>query len=157
MRRAPEKFMSIIKQRMPLLARHAGTWAGTYRFITPQMQLLDQYDFRINVVFPDDGKGGLTYRQESFYTWPDGRTRELVFDATYDGGRAVFAGRISGSVRELDERTLYVHFWFDDQPGVDVCEMIQLAANNRDRGRTWHWFKDGKLFQLTLVDEQRVA
>ncbi|MDX2144359.1 MAG: hypothetical protein SFV19_13470 [Rhodospirillaceae bacterium] len=149
--------MSIIKQRMPLLARHEGTWAGTYRFITPQMKVLDQYDFRINVKFPDDGQGGLTYRQESFYTWPDGRTRELVFDATYDGGQAVFAGRISGSVRELDERTLYVHFWFDDQPGVDVCEMIQLAPNNKDRGRTWHWFKDGKLFQLTLVDEMRVA
>ena len=149
--------MSIIKARMPLLARHEGTWAGTYRFITPQMKLLDQYDFKINVSFPDDGKDGLTYRQESFYTWPDGRARSLVFDATYANGRAVFDGRISGSVRELDDRTLYVHFCFEDQPGVDVCEMIQLAANNIDRGRTWHWFKDGKLFQITLVDEHRAA
>ena len=38
-----------------------------------------------------------------------------------------------------------------------VNRMIQLAENNRDRARTWHWFKDEVLFQLTLVDESRVA
>lgn len=149
--------MSIIKAKMPLLARHEGTWAGTYRFITPHMEINDQYDFRINVKFPDDGKGGITYRQESFYTWPDGRTHELIFEAQYKDGMVVWDGRIAGKMWELDSRTIYLTFWFDDQPGVDVCEMIQLAPNNRDRGRTWHWFKDGKLFQLTLVDERRVA
>ena len=149
--------MSIIKTKIPLLARHEGTWAGTYRFITPQLELIDQYDFRINVVFPDEGKGGITYRQESFYTWPDGRTRELTFEGTYEEGRVVLRGRIAGSITELDDRTLNVHFWFDDQPGVDVLEAIHLAKNNLDRARTWHWFKNEKLFQLTLVDERRIS
>jgi hypothetical protein len=149
---------SIIKAKMPLLARHEGTWAGTYTFITPEMKVNDRYDFRINVKFPDDGKGGITYRQESFYTWPDGRTQELVFEAEYAGGRMItFGGRIAGWMTEVDDRTIYLNFWFADQPGVDVCEMIQLAPNNRDRGRTWHWYKDGKLFQITLVNEYRVA
>jgi hypothetical protein len=58
---------------------------------------------------------------------------------------------------ELDARTIYLTFGFADRPGVEVCEMIQLASNGRDRACTWHWFKDGKLFQLTLVDERRVA
>ncbi len=148
--------MSIIKQNMPLLARHEGIWVGTYRFITPQLKLLDQYDFRIKVSFPDDGKGGITYRQESNYTWPDGREQELSFDAQYNGnGLVEFSGPIAGRMWELDERCIYLTFCFDDQPGVDVCEMIQLAANNYDRARTWHWFKDGELFQLTLVDEHR--
>ncbi len=149
--------MSIIKEKMPLLTRHAGTWAGTYRFITPQMQLLDQYDFRINALFPDDGKGGITYRQESFYTWADGRTRELVYEGTYKDGIVAFEGRISGWVKELNDRTLNMRFWFADQPGVDVLEAIHLAKNNNDRGRTWNWFKDEKLFQITLVDEKRIA
>lgn len=149
--------MSIIRTRMPLLARHEGTWAGTYRFITPQMTLLDQHDFRIVASFPEDGRGGVTYRQDSVYRWPDGRTRELRFEGVYDNGRVVFDGRIAGSMRELDERTLYLHFWFADQPGVDVLEAIHLAPNNADRARTWHWFKDQKLFQLTLVDEHRVT
>jgi hypothetical protein len=153
--------MSIIKAKMPLLARHEGTWEGTYRFITPQLAVLDQYDFRINVRFPEDGRGGVTYRQESFYRWPDGRRQELVFEAQLaeDQGQTIvtFEGRIAGRIWELDERTIYLTFRFPEQPNVDVCEMIQLAPNNRDRARTWHWFKDGKLFQLTLVDERRVA
>ena len=33
--------MSVIKTKMPLLARHEGAWTGTYRFIMPQMSLLD--------------------------------------------------------------------------------------------------------------------
>lgn len=33
--------MSVIKIKMPLLARHEGAWTGTYRFITPQINLLD--------------------------------------------------------------------------------------------------------------------
>ena len=149
--------MSIITREMPLLARHAGVWVGTYRFVTPQLELLDQYDFRIRVSFPDDDNGGTTYRQESHYIWPDGREYELTFEAQYSGnGLVEFAGRLAGHMRELDDRTLYLSFSFDDQPGVDVCEMIQLAPNNNDRARTWHWFRDSKLFQLTLVDERRV-
>jgi len=143
---------------MPLLARHQGVWEGTYRFVTPQLELLDQYDFRIQVSFPDDEQGGITYRQESRYTWADGREQQLDFEAQYAGnGRVELAGRLSGEMYELDDRTLYLNFSFPDQPGIDVCEMIQLAPNNNDRARTWHWFRDNKLFQLTLVDEHRVA
>ncbi|MCB2107992.1 MAG: DUF3598 family protein [Rhodobacteraceae bacterium] len=149
---------SKIRMGMPLLVRHEGTWEGTYTYITPEMKVNDKYDFRINVKFPEDEHGGVTYRQESFYTWPDGRTRDLMFEAQYIGNRtATFEGRISGWMTEVDERTLYTTYWYEDQPGIDVCEMIQLAPNGIDRGRTWHWFKDGKLFQLTLVNERRVA
>jgi hypothetical protein len=149
--------MSVIREMMPLLARHEGVWKGTYRFVTPQLELLDQYDFKIIVSFPDDAQGGITYRQESHYTWLDGREQQLDFEAQYtDNGRVEFGGRLHGSMFELDDRTLYLSFGFDDQPGVDVCEMIQLAPNNRDRARTWHWIKNGRLFQLTLVDEHRV-
>jgi hypothetical protein len=69
-----ESAMSIIKARLPLLARHEGIWEGTYRFITPQLAVNDQYDFRITVSFPDDGQGGITYRQESAYRWSDGHS-----------------------------------------------------------------------------------
>jgi hypothetical protein len=150
--------VSIIQKEMPLLARHQGVWEGTYRFVTPQLELLDQYDFRIRVSFPDDEQGGITYRQESHYTWADGREQQLDFEALYTGnGRVEFSGRLSGFMYELDDRNIYLNFCFPDQPGVDVCEMIQLAPNNNDRARTWHWFRDNKLFQLTLVDEHRVA
>lgn len=150
--------MSVIKQNMPVLARHEGIWEGTYRFITPHLQVVDQYDFHIEVSFPDDTRGGTTYRQLSKYTWPDGRTGAIDFEAEYQDGAVVFdTDMISGRMWEIDDNTLYLTFGFPDQPGVCVCEMIQLADNNADRARTWHWFKDGKLYQLTLVDECRVA
>ena len=131
--------------------------AGTYRFISPQLELLDQYDFRIRVSFPDDAEGGRTYRQESHYTWPDGREQYLEFEALYVGNGVVeLSGPLTGRMWELDDRTIYLNFAFADEPEVDVCEMIQLAANDIDRARTWHWFRKGRLFQLTLVDERRL-
>ena len=149
--------MSVIKQNMPVLARHEGVWEGTYRFITPHLQVVDQYDFHIEVSFPEDGHGGITYRQLSHYTWPDGRTGAIDFEAQYQDRQVVFeTDAISGRMWEIDDNTLYLTFGFPDQPGVQVCEMIQLADNNNDRARTWHWFQDGKLFQLTLVDECRI-
>ena len=54
-----------------------GVWEGTYRFITPHLQVVDQYDFRIDVSFPEDGKDGITYRQLSHYDWTDGRTGDI--------------------------------------------------------------------------------
>lgn len=43
-----------------------------------------------------------------------------------------------------------------DIPGAYFLEVIILSENNIDRARTWHWFKDGQLFQRTLCDERRV-
>lgn len=150
--------MSIIKSNMPVLARHEGVWEGTYRFITPHLQVVDQYDFHIEVSFPDDSHGGITYRQLSHYDWPDGRTGDIDFEAQFQGGQVVFdTEAISGRMWEIDSNTLYLTFGFPDQPGIKVCEMIQLAENNKDRARTWHWFKDEVLFQLTLVEEQRIS
>jgi hypothetical protein len=31
--------------------------------------------------------------------------------------------------------------------------MIQLSDDGKNRARTWQWFKDGKCFQRTLIDE----
>lgn len=82
--------MSIIKTNMPVLARHEGIWEGTYRFITPHLQVVEQHDFHIEVSFPDEGQGGITYRQLSHYDWPGGRTGDIDFEAQYKDGQVVF-------------------------------------------------------------------
>jgi hypothetical protein len=143
-----------IAERLPLLARHAGVWAGRYRFVRPDLTPIDAYDFRIRVSFP----APKIYRQESDYRWDDGRTDSLVFEGALQGDEIVFdSGRIAGRMWALDEATLYLRFRFADRPGVEVFEMIQLSANGIDRARTWHWLQDGALFQITLVDERREA
>jgi hypothetical protein len=149
---------SLIRSRMPMLARNDGVWEGRYRFIRPDLTLIDAYDFRIAVSFPEDGEGGITYRQESAYHWDDGRAQSLMFEARLAGDRLVFDnGRIGGIMWEVDDATLYLRFRFSETPEVEVFEMIQLAPNNIDRARTWHWLRDGKLFQITLVDERRAS
>jgi hypothetical protein len=148
--------VSRIRAAMPLLARHEGRWTGRYRVVTPQLELLDEHAFEIDVSFPEDGAGGVTYRQESAYRWDDGRREARVFEARLEGEAAVFDnGRIGGRLWEIDDTTLFLRFAFASEPEVEVHEMIQLSPDSRDRARTWHWLRAGKLFQLTLVDERR--
>jgi hypothetical protein len=146
--------MKQIRTALPLLVRHEGVWAGRYRFVAPDLTLLDTHEFRIRVSFPDD----VTYRQESDYRWDDGRTQSLLFEGTLAGDRVVFDnGRIAGAMWAVDDTTLYLRFGFAAQPDVEVFEMIQLAADGESRARTWHWLRNGVLFQTTLVDEARVS
>lgn len=147
--------MNHLKTDMPVLYKHLGKWSGTYRFVDTQYELLDQYDFIIDCEFPDEGT--VAYRQTSQYFWPDGRQQQLCFEAEYHDKAIVWNnGRIAGKMWELDEETLYLKFRFLDQADVHVTEMIQISPCGQHRGRTWHWFKQNQLYQLTLVNEQRV-
>jgi hypothetical protein len=33
--------------------------------------------------------------------------------------------------------------------------MIQISEDGRNRARTWHWFREQKLFKITLTQERR--
>ncbi len=143
---------------MPLLARHEGVWRGRYRHVTPAFETIDEHDFRIVVELPRDDS--CSYRQTSHYRWLDGRTEDRVFEADYSPGENCLTwdnGRIAGRLLELDDTTLYLTFSFSGEPSATVCEMIQLSPCSQHRARTWHWFRDGRLTQLTLVDEWREA
>jgi len=147
---------SLIASRMPLLQRGGGSWVGTYTFVSPEMEVLDRYQVRTRSTFPEDGIGGRTYRLETEYTWPDGRTQKQSFDGALEGDRIVFNnGRIVGSLWAIDDQTIYLNFGFTAQPDVQVCEMMQISKDGQTRSRTWHWLRDEKLYQITLTDERR--
>lgn len=149
---------SLIRGRLPLLAMGEGVWAGRYRFIKPDLTLIDAYEFRIEVDFPEDDLGGVTYRQSSAYRWDDGAAREVMFEGRLAGDRLIFDnGRIAGQLWEVDEATIYLRFRFSDMPGVEVFEMIQPLPGGDTRARTWHWLRHGELYQITLVEECRVG
>ena len=44
-----------------------------------------------------------------------------------------------------------------DDPSLYLYEMIQISDCGTARARTWHWFRNDRLFQRTLVDERRVS
>lgn len=148
--------MNVLYEEIPLLARHAGVWAGTYTHIRPDRTIVDQHEFRIRVELPDEGP--IVYRQYSHYRWPDGRTQDLEFGARYADRRLWWhTDRIRGALWALDDVTLYLTFTYGNDQGNYVCEMIQLSPDGAHRARTWHWFEDHRLVKLTLVDEQRAS
>ncbi len=43
------------------------------------------------------------------------------------------------------------------EPGTYLYEMIHLSDCGNYRARVWQWFREGRLTQRTLIDEQRVS
>ena len=145
-----------IYEGLPLIALNEGRWDGTYRVVKPDGTLVERYDFRIRVSLSRDNDRA--YRQDSYYTFPDGSKSAIVFSAAYGNGQLRWDDeRIFGRLWEISEHTIYLTFGFHQMPDTVCHEMIQIQPNGIDRGRTWLWYVDGKLDRYTLIDERRVS
>ncbi len=146
-----------IIEQMPLLARNAGVWVGTYTHITPDRTVLDEHNFRISVEIPEDGVP--QYRQTSEYTWEDGRNQHFVYEGFFmDGALSFEDERIRGRLIEVDDFSLYLRFSYQAKPDHCITELIHLSPDGRQRSRVWQWFEGDKLTKLTkltLVKENR--
>ncbi|MBF2754362.1 MAG: DUF3598 domain-containing protein [Gammaproteobacteria bacterium AqS3] len=146
-----------LRQAMPLLARHEGVWDGYYRFYDPDGNKIDEHRSRLLCRFETDD----LYHQTNFYYWADGRKDLRDFPGEYDPatGRMMFSGVIEGWAAELRQddfaRTVMLS-WDRPEEKMNLYEMIQLSDCGTRRSRVWHWFRDDRLFQRTLVDERRI-
>ncbi len=152
--------MSTFREQFALLARHEGVWDGTYRHYDAAGNKTDEHSSRLFCRFPDSGTA--QYDQTNHYRWADGRTEIRGFPAVGAGDRIVFQSDLidgwAGAVQlDQNQRTMMLHWERKGEPGVYLYEMIQISDCGRWRSRVWHWFKDGRLFQRTLIDEERVT
>lgn len=151
--------MSLIKAKMPLLARHEGVWTGTARMVTPDLTLIQAQDFILTIDFPDDDQDGRTYRQTNINLAEDGTQTRMSYIALLEPDAAPamarFEGAISGAVTELDDHTLYVTFGLPGVPGLGF-ELITLSSDGAQRQRTWHLFNADGSRTVGVIDEQRV-
>ena len=152
--------MPTFKQQFPLLARHEGVWDGVYRYYNADGEKIDEHRSRLVCRFPD--AGDVDYDQTNHYSWADGRTETRGFPARGAGDRIVFVSDlIDGWAADvgLDKaaRTTMLHWVRLGEPGVYLYEMIQISDDGHYRSRVWHWFRDGRLFQRTLIDEHKVS
>jgi hypothetical protein len=146
--------MADMNSLMPVLARAGGRWIGTYHHIAPKDgATIDRYQVRCLSEFPSDGSSD--YRLSTHNVWPDGRETRAVYTADYRDGRLWWNGGLVGWMTEVDDLTIYLNFGFEHDPSIKVCEMIQISPDGQTRARTWHWFRDHQLFQITLTDERR--
>lgn len=144
-----------IREDMPLLMRHEGDWKGTYIIVDAEGKILDQFNSHLTCTFPTEGSS--PYFQTNRYTWADGRSEEFNFPAEYHDKKIWFdTARIKGHSWEADENTVLLTWYYKADPTNWLYELIYLSPDGNHRSRTWHWLKDGELFQRTLVKEKRV-
>jgi hypothetical protein len=147
--------MSTIQAEMPVLARHQGDWVGTYTVVDAEGKILDKHESHLTCLFPEDGSS--PYYQTNRYKWGDGKVEEYEFPGMYQDKKLLFdTERINGEAWEIDESTVILKFTYKEKPEIYVYEMINISPDNNYRSRTWHWFNNGKLFQRTLIQEERM-
>ena len=147
--------MSTIREEMPILVRHEGQWAGTYITVDAEGKILDQHQSLLTCTFPEGQSH--PYFQTNRYTWANGKVEEYQFPGAYRDKSLWFdTERIEGRAWEADEHIVILKFSYKEIPDAYVYEMIHISACNNHRGRTWHWFKKGELYQRTLIKEERV-
>lgn len=138
---------------MPVLARSGGKWVGTYTHIDPAGTVLETYEVRCTSGFPTDGSAD--YRLDTHNIWADGREARATHLADYRDGQLHWRGGVLvGAMREVDD-AIYLKFSFAADPALVVHEMIQVSQDGQARARTWHWFRDDRLFKITLTNERR--
>ncbi len=147
--------MSTIREEMPVLTRHEGKWAGAYTTVDNDGNILDKHESYLVCEFPDDKP--YPYFQTNRYTWSDGKVEEYQFPGMYRDKKLWFdTERIEGNAWEADDSIVILWFAYKGIPDAFVYEMIHLSKNNNHRARTWHWFKNGEIYQRTLIKEERV-
>ncbi|MFB2924058.1 MULTISPECIES: DUF3598 family protein [Aerosakkonema] len=147
--------MSDLRAGMPVLVRHEGDWVGTYTLVDIEGKILDRHKSHLTCLFPADGD--YSYYQINRYEWPDGKKEEHKFPGTYRDKKVWFdTERIEGKAWEVDDSTIILWFSYKTIPNAYLYEMIQISPCNNYRSRTWHWFKDDRLFQRTLIQEERM-
>lgn len=134
---------------------HEGLWRGVYQHLDADGVLEDVHDSEVLCEFPTDGP--VFYRQRIRFRWADGRTREDVFDGVIRDGAVWFDTPTFHGKSWESEGLVLLTLQRKDEPGALFHELIALGAGGDHRARTWHWFRDGRLYRRTLCTEQRVG
>ena len=147
--------MSEIRKEMPVLVRHEGIWEGTYTVIDNDGKIIDKHKSRVTCDFPEGAAS--PYFQTNRYEWPEGKVEEYQFPGEYCDKKLWFdTERIDGKAWEADDSIIILWFSYKDIPDAFVYEMIHISDCKNHRARTWHWFKNGEIYQRTLIKEDRV-
>ncbi len=147
--------MSIIREEMPVLARHEGDWVGTYTVVDNAGKIIDSYESHLTCQFPENET--YAYYQINRYKWVDGKQEEHQFPGSYCDKKLWFdTERINGKAWEVDDSTVILWFAYKTVPDINLYEMIIISPDNNHRARTWHWFKNHEIYQRTLIKEERV-
>jgi len=155
--------MGLIRDRFPLIADQEGIWDGEYVHLDAEHREIDRHASRLVCrIFDADTGEAARLSQSNIYTWPDGTREVRFFEGRLRGDRFWIDNElIDGWTApvDLDEtgRTLMVAWVRRNDPGFRFYELITMSEDGERKNRTWHWYRDGRLFQRTLINERRVS
>lgn len=152
----------IITEKQAIVASQAGVWEGEYVHLDADHNIIDRHKSRLVCRLHDGPDGEAKLAQTNIYTWDDGTQEIRYFDGTFKGDRVWINNElINGYVGALSydetQRTIMVGWTRAHEPDFRYYEMITVAEDNQAKNRTWHWYRKGRLFQRTIINEVRVS
>ena len=151
-----------LREAMPLLCENEGVWEGVYRYYDASTgALTDEHASRLVCRLVGE-PGREEYHQTNHYFWSDGRVEVRDFPAWYEDGRIwwdndLITGWAAAMRPDDHNRSTCLNWTRHGEPGIYLYEMIQVNEERTHRSRTWQWFRDGKCYQRTLIDEHLVT
>jgi hypothetical protein len=154
--------MLAITETMPIVAAQAGVWMGEYVHLDADHNEIDRHKSKLICRLFDGPDGEARLAQTNIYDWPDGSREVRYFDGVLQGNRINISNvNIDGWVAPLamDEtgRTIMVLWTRAGEPDFRYYEMITVAEDGQAKNRTWHWYRSGRLFQRTIINEDFVT
>lgn len=152
----------MIAATMPVVAAQVGVWDGEYLHLDADNREIDRHASRLvcRLFDGDDGTARLT--QTNIYDWNDG-TREIrYFEGLLQGDRINISneniiGWVSPLAQDDTARTIMVGWVRSGEPDFRYHEMITVADDGMAKNRVWHWYRKGRLFQRTIINEVRTS
>ncbi|RYY27035.1 MAG: DUF3598 domain-containing protein [Sphingomonadales bacterium] len=154
--------MQIIAEKQPIVADQAGVWEGEYVHLDADHNIIDRHKSRLVCRLEDGPDGVAKLSQTNIYTWADNTQEIRYFDGTFQGDRVWIKNDLidgwTGAI-EMDatNRTIMVGWTRAHEPDFRYYEMITVAEDGNAKNRTWHWYRKGRLFQRTVINENRIA
>ncbi len=154
--------MGVISETMPLVADHAGVWDGEYVHLNANHEIIDRHQSRLVCRLQEDDSATAKMAQTNIYTWADGSQEIRYFEALFQGDRLwvdneLIKGWIGADALDLTKRTVMVGWVSKLDAGLSFYEFITMAQDGMAKNRAWHWYRDGKLYQRTLINEVRTS
>lgn len=154
--------MGPISGKMPLVADQAGVWDGEYVHVDANHTVIDRHRSRLVCRLQEDDPAQARLAQTNIYTWDDGSREIRYFEVALKGDRLwvdndLITGWVGPDRLDQTNRTILVGWVNKLDPHLSFYEFITLSADGSHKNRTWHWYRDGKLFQRTLINETRTS
>lgn len=135
------------------IGKAGGVWVGSYRRMTPEGALLDEWRSRQE----SRGEAGTWYERVT-YSWADGRSRTMDFKARLEpDGVHVYEKdtRLRGRTYITGAGQVVFPYVWHDTPGVRVLEVQNYISATR-RTRLWQRVDGDTLVEVMVIREDKL-